>query len=54
MKDLYTFDDSVEAAQDTYQEICSAYDRIFHRLRIPFLKGKTQILSFYFFYLNFQ
>lgn len=38
MKDLYTFDNSVEAAHDTYQEICSAYDRIFHRLRIPFLK----------------
>ncbi|MPC39196.1 putative proline--tRNA ligase, mitochondrial [Portunus trituberculatus] len=38
MKDLYTFDDSVEAAHDTYEEICSSYDRIFRRLQIPFLK----------------
>lgn len=38
MKDLYTFDKSVEAAGLTYEEVCGAYDRIFKRLGIPFLK----------------
>lgn len=39
MKDLYTFDQSIEKAQETYNLICQAYDRIFQRLRVPFVKG---------------
>ena len=42
MKDLYTFDDSLEAAHDTYEEICGAYHRIFEHLGIPFFKGKIK------------
>lgn len=41
MKDLYTFDKSVEAARETYQLICNAYDTIFERLGVPFVKGFT-------------
>lgn len=39
MKDLYTFDESIEKAQDTYALICSAYDAIFSRLSVPYIKG---------------
>ncbi|XP_071536694.1 probable proline--tRNA ligase, mitochondrial isoform X2 [Panulirus ornatus] len=38
MKDLYTFDDSEEAAVVTYNEICNAYDRVFQRIGVPYLK----------------
>ncbi|KAG0719664.1 putative proline--tRNA ligase, mitochondrial [Chionoecetes opilio] len=38
MKDLYTFDGSEEAARDTYEEIGGAYNRIFQRLGIPYLR----------------
>lgn len=40
MKDLYTFDDSEEAAVVTYNEICNAYDRVFQRIGVPYLKGQ--------------
>lgn len=39
MKDLYTFDESIEKAKDTYALICSAYDAIFNRLSVPYTKG---------------
>ncbi|XP_042242439.1 probable proline--tRNA ligase, mitochondrial [Homarus americanus] len=38
MKDLYTFDSSEEAAVTTYNKICGAYDRVFQRIGVPFLK----------------
>ncbi|KAK8729675.1 hypothetical protein OTU49_008264 [Cherax quadricarinatus] len=38
MKDLYTFDCSEAAASVTYNKIGSAYDRIFQRIGIPYLK----------------
>lgn len=41
MKDLYTFDKSVEKAMETYQLICCAYDAIFQRLGVPFVKGSN-------------
>ena len=41
MKDLYTFDKTVEAARETYDLICQAYDNIFQRLNVPFVKGIT-------------
>jgi len=42
MKDLYTFDESIEKAQDTYTLICSAYDAIFNRLSVPYVKGRKK------------
>lgn len=53
MKDLYTFDDSMEAAHDTYKEICGAYDRILHRLGVPFLKGELKINTTFIFSPHF-
>lgn len=41
MKDLYTFDKTVEKAQETYDSICQAYHNIFQRLGVPFVKGST-------------
>ena len=38
MKDMYTFDVDRESAKLTYARVCHAYDRIFHRLRIPVCK----------------
>ena len=36
MKDLYTFDTSVEAAMETYHAVRAAYDAFFSELRVPF------------------
>lgn len=44
MKDLYTFDKSVETARETYDLICTAYDTIFKRLCVPFTKGFTKFI----------
>ena len=38
MKDLYTFDETASAAMATYASVCRAYDRIFQRLGLPFVK----------------
>lgn len=43
MKDLYTFDESEVKAMETYSEICNAYDRIFQRIGVPYIKGKINI-----------
>lgn len=39
MKDLYTFDETVEAARATYDIICQAYNAIFRQLDVPFVQG---------------
>ena len=36
MQDLYTFDQDPESAAGTYQEVSTAYKRIFTRLGVPF------------------
>jgi prolyl-tRNA synthetase len=41
MKDLYSFDRSVESAIQTYQEVRLSYDRFFSRLGIPFLAAEA-------------
>lgn len=46
MKDLYTFDESEEASVSTYWEICKAYDRVFQRIGVPFIKGEP-LISYY-------
>jgi len=38
MKDLYTFDKSIEDAHKTYDLVSRAYDRVFRRLGVPFVK----------------
>ena len=38
---MYSFDESEEAAQETYSIVCQAYERILQRLRLPVVKGKT-------------
>lgn len=43
MKDLYTFDKSVEEARETYELICQAYKAIFVRLGVPYVKGLKTI-----------
>lgn len=37
MKDLYTFDFSVETAMETYEAVRQAYTRLFDELKIPYL-----------------
>lgn len=39
MKDLYTFDTDISNAQETYALVCEAYDNIFKKLGIQFLKA---------------
>ena len=39
---MYSFDESAEAAQDTYSTVCGAYERILQRLRLPIVKGKKK------------
>lgn len=38
MKDLYTFDPDPEAAEGSFQDVCSAYSRIFSKLVLPFVE----------------
>lgn len=39
MKDLYTFDEDIETAKNTYEMVCEAYNSIFSRIGIDFVKG---------------
>lgn len=39
MKDLYTFDVTIEDARKTYEQVCGAYERIFARIGLPVLKA---------------
>jgi len=41
MKDLYTFDVNAEEAVKSYHLIRDAYEKIFERLQVPFVKGKV-------------
>jgi prolyl-tRNA synthetase len=40
MKDLYTFDASAEAASETYEAVSEAYENIFRRIGIQYLRGE--------------
>jgi prolyl-tRNA synthetase len=40
MKDLYTFDVSAEAATETYKAVSEAYENIFRRIGIQYLRGR--------------
>lgn len=39
MKDLYSFDTSVDMAKSTYDAICSAYENIFQKLGLKYIKA---------------
>eukprot|EP00048_Salpingoeca_helianthica_P007345 m.109314 g.109314 ORF g.109314 m.109314 type:complete len:552 (-) comp14304_c0_seq2:775-2430(-) len=41
MKDLYTFDASVEGARQTYAAVCGAYSRIFARMGLPVVRAEA-------------
>jgi prolyl-tRNA synthetase len=41
MKDLYTFDSSVDSALQTYNDVRVAYDRIFSDMKLPVLSAKA-------------
>ncbi|KAK4229487.1 hypothetical protein QBC38DRAFT_508104 [Podospora fimiseda] len=41
MKDLYTFDSSVESALETYREVRQAYSSIFAEMKLPVLAAKA-------------
>ena len=41
MKDLYTFDRSREEAQDTYNQVCEAYNILFGQLGLTFYKAQA-------------
>lgn len=39
MKDLYTFDTDEETAKDTYETVCEAYNNIFKKIGVDFVRG---------------
>lgn len=41
MKDLYSFDVDEQSALETYGKVCQAYEEIFKRIGVNFIKGKT-------------
>ena len=41
MKDLYTFDETLEKAEETYKNVCQSYDRLFDKLELPVIKGQN-------------
>lgn len=41
MKDLYTFDSSVESALETYHKVRTVYSRIFSDMKLPVLSAKA-------------
>ncbi|KAK7970211.1 prolyl-tRNA synthetase [Apiospora saccharicola] len=41
MKDLYTFDASVEAALESYAEVRAAYSQLFDELKIPYVVAEA-------------
>ncbi|KAH6649937.1 hypothetical protein F5144DRAFT_27498 [Chaetomium tenue] len=41
MKDLYTFDSSIDAALETYNDVRSAYNQIFSDMKLPVLSAKA-------------
>ncbi|XP_074077450.1 putative proline--tRNA ligase, mitochondrial [Macrotis lagotis] len=45
MKDMYSFDCSPEAAQQTYDLVCHAYGRVFNRLGLQFVRVQAAVGS---------
>jgi hypothetical protein len=47
MKDLYSFDNNVETAFETYEQVREAYKRIFTRIGVPFVVVRNQHVVLY-------
>lgn len=45
MKDLYTFDSTLTAAEDSYKNVSQAYSRIFDAIGVPYVKVKIAKIS---------
>lgn len=45
MKDMYSFDVSIEKAHQTYEDVCNAYDNIFEVIGVDFIKGNVLSLN---------
>ncbi|XP_063701484.1 probable proline--tRNA ligase, mitochondrial [Culicoides brevitarsis] len=47
MKDLYTFDTTLDKAKETYDIVNGSYEKLFHKLNVPFCKvsGDTGIMG---------
>jgi len=45
MKDLYTFDETIEDARKTYESVSLAYDKVFQALGVPYVKGDSFLLK---------
>lgn len=47
MKDLYTFDTTLEKAKETYEIVNGSYEKLFERIKVPFCKvsGDTGIMG---------
>jgi len=41
VSDLYTFDKDISSAESTYNEVCTAYGKLFERLGLLYCKGKN-------------
>lgn len=41
MKDLYTFDYSIQSALSTYEQVRAAYSRLFNELKLPYLVAEA-------------
>ncbi|XXG98681.1 hypothetical protein Hte_005010 [Hypoxylon texense] len=41
MKDLYTFDYSIQSALSTYEQVRTAYSRLFNELKLPYLVAEA-------------
>lgn len=39
MKDLYTFDTTLDNAESTYNLVCESYNKIFGQIGIKYVKG---------------
>lgn len=48
MKDLYTFDVSLKAAEDTYNSIGECYSNILAKIGINYVKGILTLQTLYF------
>lgn len=41
MKDMYAFDTNKESAMESYEQVCVAYEKIFSKLGLKFIKAKS-------------
>lgn len=47
MKDMYTFDADIESARRTYGEVSEIYEKLLHKISVPFVKGLAFFLHLF-------